>query len=125
MKKRPVADGGQIADIQIDFNDLFMRPEWLDLLDRVAAVEKRNIEQDERLTNNELRLSKLEKAINDPMDRILLLEQQIQHLQLQLNNKVNVQDLFNELIKKANITDLKALEANLIRLNEIVNDLAN
>ena len=102
-----------------------MRPEWLDLLDRVAAVEKRNIEQDERLTNNELRLSKLEKAINDPMDRILLLEQQIQHLQLQLNNKVNVQDLFNELIKKANITDLKALEANLIRLNEIVNDLAN
>jgi len=28
-------------------------------------------------------------------------------------------------MKKANISDLKTLEANLIRLNEIINDLAN
>jgi len=42
-----------------------------------------------------------------------------------LNNKVNVQDLYNELIKKADINDLKALEASFIRLNELINDLVN
>jgi len=42
-----------------------------------------------------------------------------------LNNKVNIQDLYNELLKKADINDLKALEASLIRLNELINDLAN
>ena len=29
-----------------------------------------NIEQDERLTNNELRIEKLEQQINDPLTRI-------------------------------------------------------
>jgi len=33
--------------------------------------------------------------------------------------------LYNELLKKADINDLKALEASLIRLNELINDLAN
>ena len=42
-----------------------------------------------------------------------------------MNNKVNIQDLYNELLKKADINDLKALEASLIRLNELINDLAN
>jgi hypothetical protein len=37
-------------------------------------VEKRNIEQDERLTNNELRIEKLEKMIDDPLNRIKDLE---------------------------------------------------
>jgi len=36
-----------------------------------------------------------------------------------------VQDLYNELIKKADINDLKALEASFIRLNELINDLVN
>jgi hypothetical protein len=37
-------------------------------------VEKRNLEQDERLTNNELRIEKLEKMIDDPLNRIKDLE---------------------------------------------------
>jgi hypothetical protein len=44
---------------------------------------------------------------------------------LELNNKVNIQDLYNELLKKADLNGLKALEASLIRLNEMINDLAN
>lgn len=59
------------------------------------------------------------------MDRILALEKRCDNLQQQLNNKVNIQDLYNELLKKADINDLKALEASLIRLNELINDLAN
>ena len=46
-------------------------------------------------------------------------------LHMELNNKVNVQDLYNELLKKADLNGLKALEASLIRLNELINDLAN
>jgi hypothetical protein len=34
---------------------------------RISLIEKRNIEQDDRLTNNELRIEKLEKMINDPL----------------------------------------------------------
>ena len=59
------------------------------------------------------------------MNRIVALEHTCQNLHVELNNKVNIQDLYNELIKKADINDLKALEASLIRLNELINDLAN
>ena len=63
--------------------------------------------------------------INEPMERIEALEKRCEGLQQQLNNKVNIQDLYQELLKKADINDLKALEASLIRLNELINDLAN
>ena len=59
------------------------------------------------------------------MKRIEALEQTCQNIHIELNNKVNIQDFYNELIKKADIIDLKALEASLIRLNELINDLAN
>ena len=59
------------------------------------------------------------------MKRIEALEQTCQNIHVELNNKVNIQDFYNELIKKADIIDLKALEASLIRLNELINDLAN
>lgn len=36
-----------------------------------------------------------------------------------------MQDLYNELLKKADLNGLKALEATLIRLNDLINDLAN
>lgn len=96
-----------------------------DLLERMAAVEKRNKEQDERLTNNELRIEKLEKLISDPMERIMALERRCDNIQVDLNNKVSVSDLYNELLKKADINGLKALEASLLRLNDLINDLVN
>jgi hypothetical protein len=49
----------------------------------------------------------------------------VANIHLELNNRVTVQDLYNEMLKKADINGLKALEASLIRLNDIVNDLAN
>jgi hypothetical protein len=36
-----------------------------------------------------------------------------------------VSDLYNELLKKADINGLKALEASLLRLNDLINDLVN
>ena len=91
----------------------------------MEAVEKRNIEQDERLTDNELRIEKLEKMISDPMERIMALERRCDNIQVDLNNKVNLSDLYNELLKKADINGLKALEASLMRLNDLINDLVN
>lgn len=61
----------------------------------------------------------------DPMERIVALEKRCEGLNLMLQNKVNIQDLYNELLKKADLNGLKALEASLIRLNEMVNDLVN
>ena len=77
------------------------------------------------MTNNELRIEKLEKMISDPMERIMALEQALSNVHLELNNRVTVQDLYNEMLKKADINGLKALEASLIRLNDVVNDLAS
>lgn len=91
----------------------------------MKAVEKRNIEQDDRLTNNELRIGKLEKLIADPMERIMALERRCDNMQVDINNKVSVSDLYNELLKKADINGLKALEASLLRLNDLINDLVN
>ena len=102
-----------------------MKTEYNDLVGRMKLVEKRNLEQDDRLTNNELRIEKLEKMINDPLERIMALEQAMSNVHMELNNRVTVQDLYNEMLKKADINGLKALEASLIRLNDIVNDLAN
>ena len=111
--------------MEIDYSKLCLRTDFDSLLERVQAVEKRNMEQDDRLTNNELRIEKLEKMINDPLERILALENMMADMRLELNNRVTVQDLYNEMLKKADINGLKALEASLIRLNDIVNDLAN
>lgn len=97
----------------------------MDLLARMQAVEKRNLEQDDRLTDNELRIEKLEKMISDPMERIMALERRCDNIQVDLNNKVSVSDLYNELLKKADINGLKALEASLLRLNDLINDLVN
>ena len=91
----------------------------------MKLVEKRNFEQDDRLTDNELRIEKLEKMISDPMERILALEKRCDMIQVTLDIKVSVQDLYNELIKKADINGLRALEASLLRLNDLINDLAN
>lgn len=91
----------------------------------MKAVEKRNLEQDERLTDNELRIEKLEKMISDPLERIMALERRCDNIQVDLNNKVSVSDLYNELLKKADINGLKALEASLLRLNDLINDLVN
>jgi len=44
---------------------------------------------------------------------------------LEMNNKVSVQDLYNEMLKKADINGLKVLEASLIRLNDLINDMSN
>ena len=122
LKKRPIATGGPV---DIDYDAICSKEEFLDLLQRVKMVEKRNLEQDDRLTNNELRIEELEKKIMDPMERIMALEERVNQLYLELQNKVNVQDLYNELTKKADLNGLKALEASLIRLNDLINDLAN
>lgn len=95
------------------------------MLERVKGVEKRNFEQDDRLTDNELRIEKLEKMIQDPLERIMALEKRVDQICVELGNKVSVQDLYNELLKKADINGLKALEASLLRLNDLINDLAN
>lgn len=119
LKNRPIGGG------DVDLSGLATRQSLFDLLDRVKLVEKRNIEQDDRLTNNELRIEKLEKLISDPMERIMALERRCDNIQVDLNNKVSVSDLYNELLKKADINGLKALEASLLRLNDLINDLMN
>lgn len=44
----------------MDYSRLVSVEDFQDLLNRVMGTEKRNLEQDERLTNYELRISKLE-----------------------------------------------------------------
>jgi ribosomal protein S17E len=122
--ERPIAaptDDGP----QIDYSLFCMKSDYNNLAERVKKVEKRNIEQDDRLTNNELRIEKLEKMISDPLERIMALEQAVAGIHLELNNRVTVQDLYNEMLKKADINGLKALEASLMRLNDHVADLVN
>lgn len=72
-----------------------------------------------------MRIEKLEKMISDPMERIMALERRCDNIQVDLNNKVSVSDLYNELLKKADVNGLKALEASLLRLNDLINDLVN
>ena len=63
--------------------------------------------------------------INDPLERILILEKRCDSMYAALETKVSFNDLYNELHKKADINGLKALEASLLRLNDLINDLAN
>lgn len=123
LKKRPVATQG--TTVEIDYSKLATAEDMLNMLERMKAVEKRNLEQDERLTNNELRIEKLERMISDPLERIMALERRCDSMQVDINNKVSVSDLYNELLKKADINGLKALEASLLRLNDLINELAN
>lgn len=119
LKNRPS------GNTDIDFSSLVSMDKFMDMLERMRLVEKRNIEQDDRLTDNELRIEKLEKMISDPLERIMALERRCDNIQVDLNNKVSVSDLYNELLKKADINGLKALEASLLRLNDLINDLVN
>jgi predicted nucleic acid-binding Zn-ribbon protein len=123
LMNRPVSEVTQ--SVAVDYSLLCMKTEYNDLVERLKLVEKRNHEQDDRLTNNELRIEKLEKMINDPLERILALEHAVSNIHMELNNRVTVQDLYNEMLKKADINGLKALEASLIRMNDVVNDLVN
>lgn len=77
------------------------------------------------MTDNELRIEKLERLISDPLERIMALERRCDNMQVDINNKVSVSDLYNELLKKADINGLKALEASLLRLNDLISDLVN
>ena len=54
-----------------------------------------------------------------------MLEGRCDQIMLELQNRVSVQDLYNEMLKKADINGLKVLEASLIRLNDLINDLSN
>ena len=79
--------------------------------------ERRNAEQDERLTDNEQRLQRLEAMITDPLERIKALEERSDAMLTEINQKAYVKDMYNELMKKADIDGLKALESSLIKLN--------
>jgi uncharacterized protein YjbK len=57
LMKRPVSEG---KSVDIDYSLICMKTEYNDLVERLRLVEKRNHEQDDRLTNNELRIEKLE-----------------------------------------------------------------
>lgn len=87
LMNRPI---GTAAGPSVDYSILCMKTEYNDLLNRINLVEKRNLEQDDRLTNNELRIEKLEKMINDPLERIMALEQAVSNIHLELNNRVTV-----------------------------------
>ena len=63
--------------------------------------------------------------INEPLERIKALEERSDALWNELNNKVSVRDLYNELLKKADLDALKALESSLIKLNQLINELMN
>jgi hypothetical protein len=104
---------------------LCSRLEFDDLTKRMKSVEKRSLEQDERLANDGIRLEKLEKKINDPMSYINELIIKMDKISLEMQNKVSVRDLYDELLKKADINSVKNLENSIIRLNELLNDLSN
>lgn len=114
LLNRPVPTGN---NKDVDMSLFAGRNELESLLVRMLLVEKRNIEQDDRLTNNEYRISELERRLSDPMDRIQKLEERVDQMSIVLNNKVDIQLMYNELRKKADIDDLKALEASLYNLN--------
>ncbi len=126
LKDRPVAQPITMeAPPEINYEGICSRDQYEGILKRVIDVEKRNHEQDDRLTNNELRIEKLEKMIQDPLDRIMAVEQRVDIVFNELKNRVTVQDLYNELMKKADLNGLKALETSLIRMNEVINELSN
>ena len=104
---------------------LCSRLEFDDLTKRMKSVEKRSLEQDERLANDGIRLEKLEKKINDPMSYINELIIKMDKISLEMQNKVSVRDLYDELLKKADINSVKNLENSIIRLNELLSDLSN
>ena len=56
LKKRPVATG-EGSGPAIDMSLLCTAEDYYNLLARVEGTEKRNLEQDERLTNYEHRIS--------------------------------------------------------------------
>ena len=124
LKKRPIVpvDPG---NSNFDITMVWLDPKWKDLTKRVELIDRRNAEQDERLTDNEQRLQRLESMITDPLERIKALEERSDAILTELNNKANVRDMFNELMKKADIDALKALESSLIKLNQLINDLVN
>ncbi len=64
-------------------------------------------EHDERFTNYEHRISKLEDMISEPMERIEALEKRCDNFKFELNNKVSNNELYKEMIKKPNILKLK------------------
>uniref|UniRef100_A0A7S3FZ34 Uncharacterized protein n=1 Tax=Strombidium rassoulzadegani TaxID=1082188 RepID=A0A7S3FZ34_9SPIT len=113
------------APAEINYEGLCSQDDYQNLLRELGLVQKRNLEQDDRLTNNELRIEKLEKKIQDPLDRIMALEQRVELVYNEIKNRVTVQDLYNELIKKADLNGVKALEATIIRLNDLLNDLTS
>lgn len=124
--KAKLADfSGNMGGGDFNLGDIWLSEQWKSLMQRMRAVETRNIEQDERLTDNELRLERLEKMINEPLERIKALEERSDALWNELNNKVSVRDLYNELLKKADLDALKALESSLIKLNQLINELMN
>ena len=79
LKKRPIStgDGGPA----IDMSQFCSADDYQNLLLRVEATEKRNIEQDDRLTNYEHRIAALEQMISEPMERIIALEGRCDNLQ--------------------------------------------
>ena len=108
---------------QFDLADLWNSDHWKALLARIDGVSMRNIEQDDRLTDNELRLQALEKALNDPLARVQALETRVDAIVVEMNTKVNTRDHFADLQKRADIDSLKALEASMLKLNQLFNGL--
>ena len=94
LKARPVATGGSsttavAAAPQINTANFLQKSDLTELYERLDTQERYMKEHDERFTNYEHRIAKLEEMISEPMDRIEALEKRVDNLKFELNNKVS------------------------------------
>lgn len=87
-----------------------------DQVQRIDFSEKRNLEQDEILTDFGNRIWTLEKQIKNPEEEFKKLWKEIGNIWTMLETKLNIKDFYIKMEGKVDVQDFESLKVHYLQL---------
>ena len=86
----------------------------MDLVETVKEIQVHDETQDQRLTVNDGKFDDIYEALKIPLQRLDTVDHLINIIQVDLKNKISIQDLYAQLKHKAPLEKVKQIEQSVI-----------
>lgn len=100
-----------------------MRVDFDELLEKVNHLMHCADCECNKLKDQTERIDTIMMSMQEPIERLKIVDETLDNLQIEIRNKVSLHDLYNQLKSKAAAEKVKTLEQNLVSLNDFVNQM--
>lgn len=94
----------------IDYSKITMRADFDELLLRFNLIEGTSVEEKLKLKTETQRIDEMMGCLQEPIDRLNILDDTIDALGIEIKNKVSLSDMYTQLKTKASLEKVKTIE---------------